>query len=179
METDGGGWTVFQRRIDGTTDFYRGWDEYRDGFGDVNHEYWLGNEHLHALLLGGENELRVDMEDFENNTAYAKYNHFDIGDAANKYRLDISGFSGNTGDSMKRHNGRPFTTKDQNNGNSINCAVRYHGAWWYNYCHDTNLNGLYLGITSIYGKGIVWFSWKGYNYSLKSTKMMYRRLATA
>ncbi|XP_021370794.1 ryncolin-4-like [Mizuhopecten yessoensis] len=56
-------WECKKRRIDGDTYFYRGFDEYRDGFGDVNHEFWLGNEQLHALLFGGENELRVDMEE--------------------------------------------------------------------------------------------------------------------
>lgn len=34
---------VFQRRINGKTDFYRGWNEYENEFGDLNAEYWLGN----------------------------------------------------------------------------------------------------------------------------------------
>ena len=34
---------MFQRRVDGTTDFYRDWAEYKAGFGDVYNEYWLGN----------------------------------------------------------------------------------------------------------------------------------------
>ncbi|OWF42099.1 Microfibril-associated glycoprotein 4 [Mizuhopecten yessoensis] len=166
---------VFQRRIDGATDFLRGWDEYKNGFGDANHEFWLGNEKIHTLTSEDDNEMRVDMEDFETNTAYAKYQRFAIGNAEDDYRLDISGYSGNEGNSLAEHNGQPFSTHDH--GNTY-CAVTYSGAWWYDNCHSSNLNGLYLfGSSPQYAKGIIWGTWKAYYYSLKSTKMMIRRLA--
>nr|XP_039260836.1 fibroleukin-like [Styela clava] len=71
--TDGGGWIVFQRRLDGTEDFYRGWNDYGNGFGEKDKEMWLGLETIHQLTKNGNFELRVDLEDFNGNTAYAKY----------------------------------------------------------------------------------------------------------
>ena len=71
MSTNGGGWTVFQRRMDGSVDFYRNWTEYKTGFGDLNGEFWLGLDKISRLTKSGQNVLRVDLEDFENETRYA------------------------------------------------------------------------------------------------------------
>lgn len=43
------GWTVIQQRINGSVNFYRGWNEYRNGFGDLQTEFWLGNEQIYQL----------------------------------------------------------------------------------------------------------------------------------
>ncbi|OWF48130.1 Ficolin-1 [Mizuhopecten yessoensis] len=94
MDTDGAGWTVFQRRIDGDVHFYLGWNDYKVGFGDVADEFWLGNENLYLLTSFGETEMRIDLEDFENITVYADYASFWVGDETTSYRLHVSGFSG-------------------------------------------------------------------------------------
>ena len=85
--TDGGGWTVFQRRLNGSLDFYRGWESYKNGFGDLNGEFWLGNDNLHRLTAADDVILRVDLEDFDGNTAYAEYTTFKVANEADKYRI--------------------------------------------------------------------------------------------
>ncbi len=183
METDSGGWTVFQRRKDGSVDFYREWMDYARGFGNLTGEFWLGLRNLHRITSlsrgAAGNELRVDMEDFEENTAYAKYRTFAIGDSTAKYILSVSGYSGTAGDSLAggRHDGHPFSTKDEDNDIwSDHCAQVYKGGWWYDNCYRSNLNGLYLrGHHSTYGTGVNWYHWKGYYYSLKFTEMKLRR----
>ena len=101
MTTDGGGWTVIQRRLDGSVDFYLGWESYKNGFGDVNGGLWLGNDNIHRLTAAHDVILWIDMEDFEGNITYAEYTTFQVTDEADKYRITIGGYSGTAGDSMK------------------------------------------------------------------------------
>ena len=74
--TAGGGWTVFQKRLDGSVDFYRGWTDYKLGFGNMNGEFWLGLDRIHQLTNAEEFKLRVDLEDTNGTAAYAEYNSF-------------------------------------------------------------------------------------------------------
>ena len=101
MMTKGGGWTVFQRRMDESVDFYPEWTAYKTGFGNLCGEFWLGNDNLHGLTAAEEVELRVDLEDFEGNITYAEYTTFKVADEEDKYRLLIGGYNGTAGDSMK------------------------------------------------------------------------------
>jgi len=77
-------------------------------------------------------------------------------------------------DSLRRHLGDSFSTRDQDNdAYSGSCATTYKGAWWYDSCHESNLNGLY-GNTE-YGQGINWRHWRGYHYSMRFTEMKIRQ----
>ncbi|XP_019859055.1 PREDICTED: fibrinogen C domain-containing protein 1-A-like, partial [Amphimedon queenslandica] len=184
METDGGGWTVFQRRQDGSVDFKKYWIEYENGFGDLTGEFWLGLSKIHRLTKEGSNTLRVDLGDFEGNTAYANYSTFSVGNSNTEYTLTVGGYSGTAGDSLTdlrfynhQHNGMKFTTRDNKNDfDNNNCADVYNGAWWFNNCHQSHLNGRYY--TNPYEppiwQGIIWHDWKGEHYSLRFTEMKIR-----
>ena len=100
MTTEGGGWTVFQRRMDGSVDFYLGWEDYRVGFGNLSGEFWLGNDNLHRLTANADMMLRVDLEDYDGVRKYAEYTTFSVADADDNYRLTIAGYNGTAGDSM-------------------------------------------------------------------------------
>ena len=176
MKTNGGGWTVIQRRADGSVDFFKNWVDYKLGFGAIENEFWLGNEKIHRLTKRKNMMIRFDLEDVDGNKAFAEYKMFYIDGESENYRAHVSGYSGTAGDSFSRPNGKQFSTKDRDHDTSSdNCASVYHGAWWYDACHSSNLNGKYLnGPHKSYANGINWYSFKGYHNSLKMTEMKVR-----
>ncbi|VDI76811.1 Hypothetical predicted protein, partial [Mytilus galloprovincialis] len=182
MTTDGGGWTVFQNRINGNVDFYRNWDEFELGFGDIETEFWLGNAKLHQLTSSIAYTLRVVLEDFDNETRYAEYQSFAIGNAPSKYALTVSGYSGDaevivatdySGDAVvvvATQKNNPYTWYG-------NCAQYFHGAWWHKTCHHSNLNGGYLVWSKAdLSSDLVWsdlFGWQMLNrHAVKDSVMI-------
>ena len=91
--TAGGGWTVFQKRQDGSVDFYRGWADYKNGFGNLNGEFWLGLDKINRLTKT-KKRLRVDLEDTTGKTAYAEYDMFAVTSERTKYKLSLGTYSG-------------------------------------------------------------------------------------
>ncbi|CAC5359331.1 Fibrinogen C domain-containing protein 1-A,Ryncolin-1,Tenascin,Fibrinogen C domain-containing protein 1-B,Fibrinogen C domain-containing protein 1 [Mytilus coruscus] len=197
MATADGGWTVsvskeitIVRQQVGDGWCFRGdWITLRISIGDglpmkkdlETYSGNFGNKYINAISSGGNYKLYIELEDFDGNKKYAEYNRFSVGDAASNYILRVSGYSGSStaGDSLLRiHNGMEFSTfnKDNDQLNTGSCAKLRHGAWWYKSCLHSNLNGLYRGgKTNERRDGIVWRSWHGSFYSLKSTKMMIKR----
>ncbi|KAF3699343.1 Tenascin-R [Channa argus] len=172
MTTDEGGWIVFQRRQNGLTDFSRKWSDYRLGFGNLEDEFWLGLDNIQRIAAQGRYELRIDMRDGQE-SVYANYDKFSIGDARNLYKLRIGEYNGTAGDSLSYHQGRPFSTKDRDNDIAVtNCALSYKGAWWYKNCHRANLNGKYG--ESRHSQGINWYHWKGHEFSIPFVEMKMR-----
>ncbi|XP_047185467.1 tenascin isoform X7 [Scophthalmus maximus] len=172
MTTDEGGWTVALRRQNGKLEFFRNWKNYTAGFGNMNDEFWLGLSNLHKITTSGHYELRVDLRD-KGESAYAQYDKFTIAEPRTRYKIYIGAYSGTAGDSMTYHQGRPFSTFDNDNDIAVtNCALSYKGAFWYKNCHRVNLMGKYGD--SSHSKGINWFHWKGHEHSIEFAEMKFR-----
>ncbi|CAL4088491.1 unnamed protein product [Meganyctiphanes norvegica] len=179
LKTYGGGWTVIQHRDDydsGLMDFNKLWQDFKDGFGDVEKDHWLGLDTISSLSHQGPTELYILLEDFTGEQRWAHYDHFVVYNESTKYTLEVSGYTGNAGDSFSYHSGEKFTTIDVDNDQANgNCAYKFGGAWWHKSCHESNLNGRYLrGTHTSYADGIEWKTWHGHYYSLKATTMMIR-----
>ncbi|VDI73471.1 Hypothetical predicted protein [Mytilus galloprovincialis] len=140
MNTDGGRWTIIQRRLDGSVNFQRNWKDYENGFGNIDGEYWLGNKHIHSLTSSGKYELRIDLTDMSNTKKYAVYKKFVVGGAASKYKLTVGDYSGDAGDQMTYHNGMKFSSTDQDNDENSGHCVDRHGPWWHESCCYSALN---------------------------------------
>ncbi|XP_053879937.1 angiopoietin-2 isoform X3 [Malaclemys terrapin pileata] len=178
MESSGGGWTVIQRRKDGSVDFHRTWKEYKMGFGDPAGEYWLGNELVSQLTNQKRYVLKIHLKDWEGNEAYSLYEHFYLAGEELKYRIQLKGLTGTAGKiSSISQPGNDFSTKDADNDKCIcKCSQMLTGGWWFDACGPSNLNGMYYPLRQNTNKfnGIKWYYWKGSGYSLKATTMMIR-----
>ncbi|XP_024614594.1 tenascin-N [Neophocaena asiaeorientalis asiaeorientalis] len=174
MDTDGGGWIVFQRRNTGQLDFFKRWRTYVEGFGDPMREFWLGLDKLHNLTTGTPTryEVRVDLQT-ANESAYAIYDSFRVASSKERYRLTVGKYRGTAGDALTYHNGWKFTTFDRDNDIALsNCALTHHGGWWYKNCHLANPNGRY-GETK-HSEGVNWEPWKGHEFSIPFVELKIR-----
>uniref|UniRef100_A0A8C8FJM8 Tenascin N n=1 Tax=Oncorhynchus tshawytscha TaxID=74940 RepID=A0A8C8FJM8_ONCTS len=178
MDTDGGGWVVLQRRNNGQMDFMKRWRPYMAGFGNMTDEFWLGLDNIYELTnTPTQYELRVDLG-VGSEKAYAVYDNFKIAPAKQKFKLTIGKYRGTAGDAMNYHQGRPFSTVDNDNDIALgNCALTHRGAWWYKNCHLANLNGKFGD--NRHSMGVNWEPWKGHLMSLDFTEMKIRPVGAA
>uniref|UniRef100_A0A665UF94 Angiopoietin-like 6 n=1 Tax=Echeneis naucrates TaxID=173247 RepID=A0A665UF94_ECHNA len=171
-----GGWTVIQRRLDGSVNFFRTWEQYKQGFGNLDGEYWLGLEHLYWLTKQAQYKLRVALEDWQGRQVFAEYDSFRLEPETDWYRLRLGQYQGTAGDSLSWHNNKAFTTLDRDKDSYTgNCAHFQKGGWWYHMCAHSNLNGVwYRGghYRSRYQDGVYWAEFHGGSYSLKRVSMM-------
>ncbi|KAL3224078.1 hypothetical protein MRX96_026771 [Rhipicephalus microplus] len=93
MDTDGGGWTVIQRRGqlgNSVYHFYRNWDEYADGFGNASEEYWIGNKALHALTSDDDTfTLPAVLSNRTGESAFINYESFRVENEENLFKLQL------------------------------------------------------------------------------------------
>lgn len=161
---------------------HRDWNDYESGFGDLAGNYWMGLENLSRMTSASAVQIHIYLDTFDDDWAYAAYDSFHIADSSDDYRLTVSGYHGTAGDAFTAltnfANGMKFTTRDRDNDNSgRNCAQVHKGAWWYNSCHRSNLNGLYLAgeLNSLTAaSGVIWSPFRGLRYSLKTAVMKIR-----
>ncbi|XP_076448814.1 uncharacterized protein LOC143285434 [Babylonia areolata] len=174
MDTPPGGWLLFQRRQDGSVPFKQDWAHYRDGFGRVDGEHWLGNDNLFLLSNQDHYQLRVDLWDFSGNRVHAVYTTFQVAGERDKYQLTITGFSGSAQDSLYRHNKMAFSTPDRDNDGrrEAHCAAEWEAGWWFNNCWFALLNGAYHNRSDVTYRGIAWNHWK--REQLRKTEMKIR-----
>ncbi|XP_046901148.1 fibrinogen gamma chain [Hypomesus transpacificus] len=165
IDTFGRGFTVLQRRRDGSVDFSKDWIQYKEGFGylspDDTTEFWLGNEKIHLLSTQSSIPyvLRIELVDWEGNKKYADYAMFKVGPEVDMYRLTYAYYhGGDAGDAFDgfdfgddpsdkfytSHNGMQFSTAEKDNDKfQGNCALQDGSGWWMNRCHAGHLNGKY------------------------------------
>ena len=165
IDSFGRGFTVIQRRRDGSVDFHKDWIQYKQGFGylspDDTTEFWLGNEKMHLLTTSVTipTVLRIELVDWDGNKKYADYTMFRVGAETDNYRLTYGYyFGGDAGDAFDgfdfgddpsdkfytSHNGMQFSTFDKDNDKyDGNCAQQDGSGWWMNRCHAAHLNGKY------------------------------------
>ncbi|XP_049548147.1 fibrinogen-like protein A [Anopheles darlingi] len=170
-----GGWTVVQHRFNGSVDFNRDWVAYRDGFGDIEREFWLGLEKMHQITTERPHEIVIEMKDFRGNYAYARYNQFKIGSESEQYKITLGRHTGSARDSMQDNKNMKFSTKDRDNDkSSSHCAQKFEGAWWHKDCTLANLNKRYKNLSN--GDAIYWYGFRNDHRGLSYTRMMIREI---
>lgn len=135
--SNGSGWMVIQRRMDGSENFNRNWNDYKKGFGNMTGEFFIGLEKLHAITQSIPHELKILMGDKDGSTAFAHYDDFKIGNEENLYALQVLGnWTGNAGNPLDYHKNMNFSTFDNDNDLyiDVNCAAYYAAGWWFNAC---------------------------------------------
>ncbi|XP_068238640.1 angiopoietin-related protein 7-like [Palaemon carinicauda] len=159
----GGGWTIILARkpTANPINFNTTWQNYKEGFGEIDEEFWIGNEVLHRLTREVPHKLRVVFTDWNDTKQTAIWNLFMVGNEDNHYRLSIDEYSADDStarDELKIHNGRSFSTHDYDNDIDAaeHCAKNHGGGWWYFQCYTANPTGKILTPYQGGDHGMVW-----------------------
>ena len=185
QDTEGGGWTVFLRNAHGLISFNKKWNEYKDGFGTVEYDFWLGNEFMHNATnlynshISKTAELYIMVASADDKKFYVMYKNFAILSEATNYTLQVSNhLKGTMGDALEYHNNVKFSTKDRDNDdvNTVNCATKFGGyGWWFKKCYFAFLTRMKYDKVDVRLKPTPeWYYIYNDYRSLKNATMMFR-----
>ena len=179
--TDDGGWIMYQRRVDGTLNFTRNWQEYKRGFGNNGGnmtELWLGNENVYQLLqsYGGRGgKLRIEVDAFDGDLGWIEACNFTMDNESLLYRIHWDTcFASGRGMTFRwnQYKTHPFKTFDKTGGEE-DCLDSKKGGWWYyRRCGQVLLNGEYVNAAEPTLNSIFVGGFK--EMSLKRSRMMFR-----
>ncbi|KAJ3664184.1 hypothetical protein Zmor_008373 [Zophobas morio] len=179
LKKRGGGWAYILNRFDGSQNFDFDLEEYKQGFGNLSSEFWLGLDNIHYLTGYEISELLVELVDWNGTSVFAHYDVFRVGSGHEGYLMTVSGYKGTAGDSLSNNNYSKFSTKtiDLDIWSLESCAQKHGASWWYKNCLKSLLTGKYLkGDVPLeqINKIMYWDTFRGAQYSLKEARMMVR-----
>ena len=184
QDTEGGGWTVFLRNAHGFVSFNKKWKEYKDGFGTVEYDFWLGNEFMYNATklynshISKSTELYIAVAGTDDKKFYAMYKNFAILSEATDYTLQVSHhFKGTMGDALEYHNNMKFSTKDRDNDLDPGDCANYHGGygWWFKQCFYAFLTRMKYDTVDLRLKPAPrWYFIYNKHKDLKNATMMFR-----
>ncbi|CAB1449863.1 unnamed protein product [Pleuronectes platessa] len=176
--TSDAGWTVIQKRRDGSQKFNQLWESYKRGFGSLNGEFWLGLENIRSLSTQGQYVLQVELTDRAGEQQTTRYQfNLDGEDKEFAVHLEQEAPPGAQEDIFTTGaSGVSFSTVDRDNdlAADANCAELLSGGWWFSSCGESNLNGRYPRRPSElrkrrHGRQEMFWTRKGQDKSLKTT----------
>ena len=184
QDTKDGGWTVFLRNAHGFMTFDKKWNEYKNGFGNVEYDFWLGNEFMYNVTklynshISKTVELYIIVAAPDDHSFYAMYKNFAILSEDKNYTLQVSShFMGTMGDALQYHNNMQFSTMDRDNDEDTGDCVNHHGGygWWYRKCYHTVLTRVKYNATyRRYIPAPRWYHLYNAHMDLKNATMMFR-----
>ncbi|XP_022810638.1 fibrillin-1-like, partial [Stylophora pistillata] len=90
---DGGGWIVFQRKLRGSYNFNKDWNAYKNGFGNLSENFWLGLDKIHRLTNRSQHQLYIYQHwshESHHFTASNSFHSFKVRGKETKYTLELS-----------------------------------------------------------------------------------------
>jgi hypothetical protein len=133
-----GGYIVVQKRFDGSQSFFQGWSRYKEGFGNLFAEYWLGLDTLWWLTEGNPRRIKIVAAESPYKFS-AEWGIFSVGSEAQKYMLTAKSFDRAAStydfDFLQQSDGKYFSTWEvDNDAYSAGSCATYYGAFWHGAC---------------------------------------------